>query len=84
MLVRALFVHTARETAGAARIRHSLRPLDFEGEEILANLGRNASREREDVSSVIASEAKQSIWLCRERMDCFVALLLAMTIQAVA
>jgi hypothetical protein len=27
MLMRALFVHTAHETAGAARIRHSLRPL---------------------------------------------------------
>jgi hypothetical protein len=27
-------VHIAHETAGAARIRHSLRPLIFEGEEI--------------------------------------------------
>jgi hypothetical protein len=27
MLVRALSVHIAREIAGAARIRHSLRPL---------------------------------------------------------
>jgi len=34
MLMRALFVHTAHETAGAARIRHSLRPLFGEGEEI--------------------------------------------------
>jgi hypothetical protein len=51
----------------------------FGGEEILANLGRIASREREGVSSVIASEAKQSISPRKERMDCFVALLLAMT-----
>src|SRR4029079_9668565 len=28
---RALFVHTAHETAGAARIRHSLRPLNRGG-----------------------------------------------------
>src|SRR5882724_13606001 len=47
MLMRALSVHIAHETSGAARIRHSLRPLIGEGEEILANLGRNASRERE-------------------------------------
>ena len=44
--MRALFVHTAHETSGAARIRHSLRPLDFGGVRIPANLGRNASRER--------------------------------------
>jgi hypothetical protein len=31
------------------------------------------------VSTVIASEAKQSIAPPKERMDCFVALLLAMT-----
>src|SRR6266700_1047634 len=34
MLMRALFVHIAHEIAGAARIRHSLRPLTIEGEEI--------------------------------------------------
>src|SRR3979411_346599 len=44
MLMRALLVHVAHEIAGAARIRHSLRPLDFRGREILANLGRIASR----------------------------------------
>jgi len=49
MLMRALSVHIAHETAGAARIRHSLRPLTTEGEELPANLGRNASREGEDV-----------------------------------
>src|SRR6266576_1822594 len=31
MLMRALSVHIAHETAGAARIRHSLRPLTIEG-----------------------------------------------------
>ena len=54
MLVCALFVHIAHETAGAARTRSSLRPLTTEGEEFPANLGRNASRERERVSTVIA------------------------------
>src|SRR6478752_7342260 len=33
----------------------------IEGEELQANLGRNAPRDREAVSSVIASAAKQSI-----------------------
>jgi hypothetical protein len=42
----ALFLPIAHETAGAARIRHSLRPLTTEGEEFRANLGRIAPRER--------------------------------------
>ena len=50
MLMRALSVHTAHETAGAARIRYSLRPLTIEGEQFSANLGRNASRDRDFVS----------------------------------
>src|SRR5437763_15691665 len=33
MLMRALLVHIAHETAGAARIRHSLRPLISRGRE---------------------------------------------------
>jgi hypothetical protein len=33
--------------------------------------------------SVIASEAKQSIWPHKERMDCFVASLLAMTVKII-
>jgi hypothetical protein len=32
MLMRALSVHIAHETSGAARIRHSLRPLYFRGQ----------------------------------------------------
>jgi len=39
MLMRALFVHIAHEIAGAARIRHSLRPLNFEGEDYLQDPG---------------------------------------------
>jgi hypothetical protein len=39
MLMRALFVHIAHETAGAARIRHSLRPLTIEGEEFPQSSG---------------------------------------------
>jgi len=40
MLVCALLVHIARETAGAARTRHSLRPPIAEGEAIWKNLAR--------------------------------------------
>ena len=50
----------ARETAGAASTRSSLRPLFRRGPNEDANLGRSAPREGETVSSVIASAAKQS------------------------
>src|SRR6266568_5359285 len=43
----------------------------------IANLGLHAPRECETVSTVIASEAKQSMSRHKERMDCFA--LLAMT-----
>src|SRR4051812_22244303 len=57
MLMRALLVHVAHEIAGAARIRHSLRPPEFgEGVKCLANLGRNASRECEYAFSVVIRE----------------------------
>ncbi|WP_212438892.1 hypothetical protein, partial [Bradyrhizobium sp. AUGA SZCCT0431] len=72
------FVQTARETAGAARTRSSLRPLIGEGRKFPANLGRKASRECEAVFFVIASAAKQSIAPREERVDCFAAL--AMTV----
>jgi hypothetical protein len=39
MLMRALSVHIAHEIAGAARIRHSLRPLIYEGEDYLQTSG---------------------------------------------
>ena len=37
--VHPLLVHVAHETAGAARIRHSLRPLNIEGETICKTSG---------------------------------------------
>src|SRR6476620_4957383 len=58
MLVCALFVHIAHETAGAARTRSSLRPLTTEGEEFPANLGRNASRDREGVSASLRAKRR--------------------------
>src|SRR3954463_2284424 len=49
----ALFlVHDAHETAGAARIRHSLRPLNWRGRNDLQNFGRDAPRECEAVSTI--------------------------------
>jgi len=38
-------VHDAHETAGAARIRHSLRPLNFRGRNDLQNFGQIMPRE---------------------------------------
>src|SRR3954470_16108658 len=46
-------VQTAHETAGAARIRHSLRPLDERARKFLPKLGRCVPRDREAVSPVI-------------------------------
>src|SRR3954454_20107984 len=48
MLVCALLVHIAHETAGAARTRSSLRPLFQRAGSFLANLGRNLRREIAD------------------------------------
>src|SRR6266702_7713208 len=45
MLVRAFLTTIAHGTSGAARIQHSLRPLNFRGRKLHANLGRNAPRE---------------------------------------
>jgi hypothetical protein len=62
MLVCAFFSAFARETAGAARTRSSLRPLFSEGGTLLAKLARNAWRDREGMPrplNVIASEAIQ-------------------------
>jgi hypothetical protein len=76
------FIYFAREAAGASSARHSLRPLIFQGQEFKANLARNKRRDRGHVcGNVIASEAKQSISPRKGRMDCFVALLLAMTMD---
>jgi hypothetical protein len=49
-----LFVHIAHETAGAARIRHSLRPLTTEGGRFLAKArARIAPRDRERLSKIL-------------------------------
>src|SRR5437773_9466662 len=45
-----LFAQIARETAGAASTRSSLRPLTKRAGSYQANLGRNAPREREVIS----------------------------------
>jgi hypothetical protein len=47
MLVCAFFAQLAHETAGAARIRHSLRPLIREGGQFLVKLARIMRRDRE-------------------------------------
>jgi hypothetical protein len=46
MLMRALLVHVAHEIAGAARIRHSLRPLISRGRE--NNLQTSGAMRREN------------------------------------
>src|SRR4029079_13748529 len=48
MLMRALSVHTAHETAGAARIRHSLRPLTTEG---VRNLWQSSDAMRREIAN---------------------------------
>ena len=60
--VRVFKCAIAHETAGAARTRSSLRPLFSKGANEDAGLGQNMPRERETVSPVIASAAKQSIY----------------------
>jgi hypothetical protein len=50
--VRFCQINIARETAGAARTRSSLRPLCFEGK-VLANLGHIMPRDREVVFGLI-------------------------------
>src|SRR6266516_4077651 len=77
-----LFAQIARETAGAASTRSSLRPLFRRGPNEDANLGRNAPRECETISTVIASAAKQSISPHKERMDCFAALAMTWIVRS--
>jgi hypothetical protein len=51
-----LFAQIARETAGAASTRSSLRPLSFERVKIETNLGRNAPRDRETISTSLRAQ----------------------------
>src|SRR3954462_2607593 len=52
----ALFALFAHEIAGAARIRHSLRPLDFEGEEIQQTSGAMRRENANPHSTVVVRE----------------------------
>ena len=81
MLVCALFVHLAHETAGAARTRSSLRPLFEEGQRN-ANLGRHRAARSRNYINVIASAAKQSSVSTCGAMDCFAALAMTWREQA--
>src|SRR3979411_1361324 len=49
MLMRALLVHIAHETSGAARIRHSLRPLNSRGRENYLQSSGKLCRENVEV-----------------------------------
>jgi len=62
------FVHFARETAGAARTRLSLRPLTIRGRNVSSKLARNARRDREAVSwtIVIACDKREAFAQGRE------------------
>jgi hypothetical protein len=73
--------YSPRAAAGATGTRHSPRPLS--GERDMHNSGASRRENAEVYLAVIASEAKQSISPRDERMDCFVASLLAMTQLAV-
>src|SRR4029079_10340520 len=72
MLVCALFVHIAHETAGAARTRSSLRPLFGEGKDFSHSSG---AMHRENAKLYLPSLRAQRSNPCGEekRMDCFVA-----------
>ncbi len=76
VVTNARVYYTTRAAADAPSVRHSLRPLNGGQGNLRTNLGRNAPRDREAVSSVIArSEAtKQSISPRKERLDCFASL----------
>src|SRR6187431_938074 len=50
-----LFAQIARETAGAASTRSSLRPLKMRADED-ANLGQNMSRERETIATSLRAQ----------------------------
>jgi hypothetical protein len=81
MLMRALSVHIAHEIAGAARIRHSLRPLISRGRE--NNLHTSGAMRRESAKLFPRHcERSEAIHRAAKRMmDCFAAL--AMTAVAI-
>src|SRR6267154_4687702 len=67
MLMRALSVHIAHETAGAARIRHSLRPLISEGDDYLQTSGA-MRRGIVDTHSVSSSATGSAEWPPDDRL----------------
>src|SRR5438034_8661814 len=71
-----LFAQIARETAGAASTRSSLRPLFKRRANGIAKLGRSAPRESEDASNRHCEErSDEAIRLSAcDAMDCFAAL----------
>ena len=73
-----LLLHCARDLGCSAHPAFPA-PSDFLGANDYQRLGRNARRDREVASSVIASEAKQSISQHKERMDCFATLAMTTT-----
>jgi hypothetical protein len=68
MLMRALSVHIAHETAGAARIRHSLRPLTIEGEKYLQSSGA-ARRENANTHPAVIARLDRATQYSRDAND---------------
>ena len=70
-----LFANIAHETAGAARIRSSLRPLISEGANEMQNFGQIMPRERERMSHSRHCERSEAIHASAScAIDCFAAL----------
>src|SRR5260370_24882349 len=63
------YAHLARETAGAARTRLSLRPLFDGGADNDANLGRTTPRECERMVDHRHCERSEAIHLAAQRKD---------------
>jgi hypothetical protein len=63
------FVHVAHETAGAARTRPSLRPLDVRAKKFLAKLGRFKPRDREVMFSRHCEERQRRSNPCRSMWE---------------
>src|SRR5437870_4288189 len=74
MLVCVLFAQIARETAGAACTRSSLRPSSSGGTSEVANLGRSAPREGQTLPSRHCERSEAIHIPTRGAMDCFASL----------
>jgi hypothetical protein len=69
MLVRALSVHIAHKTAGAARIRHSLRPLIFRGRENDLQTSGAMRRENANTHSAVIARLDRATQYSRDADD---------------